>query len=128
MKVIVDASCFLAILLGEEDSKNIISKTKGAELLSPNCLPHEIGNALSAMIKRHRIDTEIATKCYEEFKKIPIKLVEPNILEALKIAGEENHYAYDAYYIICAKELNIPILSLDNGLIEIAKKRGLKCL
>ncbi len=59
---------------------------------------------------------------------MPICLVETNIETALRIAADENHYAYDAYYIACAIYKNLPILSLDNGLIEIARKRGIKCL
>ena len=62
------------------------------------------------------------------FNKIPVQLLDFNLEKAVQIATEENHYAYDAYYIECALEKRCPLFSLDGGLIEIAKRRGVKCL
>ena len=91
-------------------------------------MPYEIGNSLSAMVKRHRINAEQACAVYDGFKQFPIRLLEPDIAKALRIAAEENHYAYDAYYIACALDFGLPLYSLDGGMVEIAKKRGAKCL
>lgn len=124
----IDASCIIAILASELERNEILKKTENAELYSSLCLPFEIGNSLFAMIKRYRIDVETAVKAYEEFQKIPIRLLEPDFCKSLKIAGEENHYAYDAYYISCALDSGFPLYSLDSGMIEIAKKWGVVCL
>ncbi len=128
MDVIIDASCIVAVLTDEPERNNVLEKTKGYTLFAPACLPYEIGNSLSAMVKRHRIDSLKAVETIKMFKKIPIRLLETNIEQSVKIATEENHYAYDAYYIECALSRGIPLFSLDNRLIEIAKKRGVKCL
>ena len=128
MNVIIDASCIIAILADEPERNIVIEKTKGTELIAPACLPYEIGNSLTAMVKRHRIDSTKAVETMEMFKKIPIRLLEPDIVQSVKIASEENHYAYDAYYISCALERNIPLLTFDKTLIEIAERRGVKCL
>ncbi len=128
MDVIIDASCVMSILLGEEESSVVRNKSSGLTLISSTCLPFEVGNSLTSAVKRHRLNAEIIDEVFREFLKMPIRLIEPNIEKALKIAAEENHYAYDAYYIECALSRGIPLFSLDNGLIEIAKKRGVKCL
>ena len=128
MDVIIDASCVMSILLGEDEAKKVKEQTAGITLVSPTCLPYEVGNSLTSSVKRHRIDAEIITDIFKEFKKMPIRLVETDIEKALKIAADENHYAYDAYYISCALERGLPLFSLDNRLIEIAKKRGIQCL
>lgn len=128
MDVLIDASCIIAILADESERNEVIEKTENTELYSASCLPFEIGNSLSAMVKRHRISCEQAVAAYEEFKKIPVRLIEPDISKALRIAAEENHYAYDAYYIACALDSKIPLYSLDSRMMEIAKKRGAKCL
>ena len=128
MDVIIDASCIVAVLLGEEKAAEVERKTKGARLVSPSCLPYEIGNSLSAAVKRHRIDAEQAVTAMGRFKKLPVRLVEPDVEKAVRLAAEENQYAYDAYYIVCALDRGLPLFSLDNGLIEIAKKRGVQCL
>lgn len=126
--VIIDASCVVSILLAEHEAKEIRKKTSNIQLISSSCLPYEVGNSLTSALKRRRITANIIDKIFREFKKMPIRLVETNIETALRIAADENHYAYDAYYIACAIDKNLPILSLDNGLIEIARKRGIKCL
>ncbi len=95
--------------------------------MSAACLPYEVGNALSAMVRRRRIDGELAVQVYKEFKLIPIRLLEVDVKRALEIAVEENHYAYDAYYVACALDMNLPLYSLDAGMIEIARKRGIVC-
>ena len=128
MDILIDASCIVAVLLGEESGKNVREMTKGVNLVSPACLPYEIGNSLSAAVKRHRISAELIGDIYKEFERLPIRLIEPDIVKALHIAAEENHYAYDAYYIACALDYNLPLYSLDVDMIEIATKRGVKCL
>ena len=80
------------------------------------------------MVKRHRIDAEKAVAVYKEFEKIPVRLIMPAMTQAVRLAAEENHYAYDAYYIECALEAGLPLYSLDKGLVEIAQKRGVRCL
>ena len=128
MDIVIDASCIIAVLAKETERVIVLEKTKDCKLYSAACLPYEIGNALSAMVKRHRIDSKKAVYTYEEFLKIPIRLMEPDMPNALQIATEENHYTYEAYYIACALEEKMPLLSLDSGLNEIAEKRGVKCL
>ena len=128
MDMIIDASCIIAVLTEEPEREKVLKMTEGANLISPACLPYEVGNSFSAMIKRNRIDGNQAVSAYKIFEKFPIRLVEPDIKKAVEIAAAEKHYAYDVYYIVCALDMGLPLYSLDNGLIEIAKKRGVKCL
>ena len=128
MDLIIDSSCIIAVLLGENESFQVRKATEGMELISAACLPFEIGNSLSASVKRHRISAEDAVLAYKEFLKIPIRLIEPDITKAVKIAAEEQHYAYDAYYIACAIDTGLPLYTLDYGMMEIAEKRGVRCL
>lgn len=128
MDIIIDASCIVAVLLNEEESDGVRKTTKGKRLFSPACLPYEVGNSLTAAVKKHRISTDVVAEIYREFTKLPVCLIKTNIEKAVQIAAEENHYAYDAYYIASALITGLPLYSLDSGLIEIAKKRGVQCL
>jgi len=50
-----------------------------------------------------------------------VRLVQIRIDEALKLALRWNIYAYDAYYLQCARENELPLLSLDENMLKIAK-------
>ena len=128
MNVIVDASAILAVLLDEERKDVVIQATQGAVLVAPSCLEYEIGNALTALIKRDRIQISDAVKTYIEFCKIPIRFESPDIPSSIIIAGKNNMYAYDAYYLSCSERMNLPLLTLDNNLKKIAEERGVICL
>ena len=56
MDLTVDASVIMAVILNEPSKPQILEATKGAELLSAASLPWEIGNALSALFRRRRIN------------------------------------------------------------------------
>ncbi|PZD72223.1 hypothetical protein C1752_03809 [Acaryochloris thomasi RCC1774] len=56
MNIVADTNIFLAVTLEEESKDRIIEVTEGCSLYAPEILPYEIGNALSAMVKRHQIE------------------------------------------------------------------------
>jgi predicted nucleic acid-binding protein len=128
VEIIADANLFLSVLLNEPEKKRIISLTSDAELLSPEVLPFDIGNALSAMYKRKRLDLSQCNKVLQQFQSIPIRLVKINLENALSISLENNIYAYDAYYLDIAMRLGKPLMTLDYKMLDVAKKLGLKIL
>lgn len=79
MKIIADTNIFLAVALNEPEKKDIIRFTAGSDILSPEVLPYEIGNALSAMVKRKRITQKEAMAAQAAAALIPVQLVDINI-------------------------------------------------
>ena len=67
MKILVDATIFLAVIMDKPEKPKIIEQTKGCDILSPYILPYEIGNALIAMLKRRRIDGDSIEEYYNIF-------------------------------------------------------------
>jgi len=126
MDIIADANIYLAVILNEPEKARIIERTKEAELVSPEVLPYEIGNALTAMLKRKRLNKEEILKGFNIFNMIPLRLMPVNIEKALDIACTFNIYAYDAYYLELAQQLKIPLLTLDNPMQDIAKTLKIK--
>jgi predicted nucleic acid-binding protein len=122
MNYLVDANIYLAVIMNEPEKAGIIRLTENSDLVSPEILPYEIGNAFSAMAKRGSIEKKQVEICYAIFKKIPVRLASVEIGKALQIAVEYNIYAYDAYYLETAKRLNLPILTLDKKMKDIANK------
>jgi predicted nucleic acid-binding protein len=128
MEVIVDANIFLAVILNEPEKKRIIELTRGVELVSPEVVPYEVGNALSAMVKRHRLNEMQMRDSFKIFEIIPMRLVQVDIAQSLDIAGRFNMYAYDAYYLETARRLNFPLFTLDKQLKNNALSLNIKIL
>jgi len=125
MEYIVDASVLVAVLMNEPEKRNIIELTEDSELLAPGCVPWEIGNALSAMLRRSRISTDVACLMFKTFEKIPIRYVSVEFGNVLQLCGDYQLYAYDAYYLDCARRHYTPILSLDKRLRQVAIALGI---
>ncbi len=102
--------------------KQINQSYKRRRTLAPILLHWEIANAFSAMFKRKRISLEQAKEAIEYYSWIKIRFVEIDLNKALDIAFNFNVYAYDAYFIVSAKQYNSKFISLDKGLIGIAKQ------
>jgi predicted nucleic acid-binding protein len=128
MKIVIDTSVVISVITNESHKDLLINITKGASLLAPESLHFEIGNAFSAMLKRKRISIEDALFAVNSYEKIPIQYCAIDIKESLKIADNLSIYAYDAYFIECAQRNRSPLLSIDEGLSETAKKYGLKII
>lgn len=126
MEIIADASAFLAVVLDETDRKWVIEKTEGLALISPEVLPYEIANALSAMKKRGRLTDREVLKAFNISQRIPVRLVPVRIHDTLKVAMKFNIYAYDAFYMQCCLETKLPLISLDNRMCEVAKSLSIK--
>ena len=128
MKIIADTNTFIAVALNEPDKELIISLTEGHDLIAPEVLPFEIGNALTAMVKRSSLRADEAILAWDAIQGIPVDLRRINISAALKIAMEHNTYAYDAYFLECAINQRSPLLTLDRQMREIARKIGIQIM
>ena len=120
MNIVADTNIFLAIALNEPEKDRIIELTSETSTIAPEILSYEIGNALSAMIKRKRISYEEALSAFEITNLLPVRLVSIDIQKALKIAFEFNIYAYDAYFLQCAKSFACPLITLDKRMKQVA--------
>ena len=128
MKIIADTNTFIAVALNEPEKESIINLTEGHDLIAPEVLPFEIGNALTAMVKRKSLSANEAILAWDAIQNIPVELRRINISIALKIAIEQNTYAYDAYFLECALNQRSPLLTLDRQMREIARKIGIQVL
>ena len=128
MNVTVDTSVLLAVCTNEPSKARLIELTKDCHLIAPASVHWEVGNALSAMLKRERITLEQALTCIEYYQRIPIRLVEIELASALNISNRFRMYAYDAYLLACAIQYNTPIITLDGALRINASQLGIKVL
>ena len=128
MNILIDASALMPILINEPEKQYIVNITKNCKLLAPSVLPYEIGNALTRLKRRKILNEKQVIVLYKDFKKIPLRLLEININNALRIACKYNIFAYDAYYLETAYRLNLPLLTLDSTMKNIALDLKIKIL
>lgn len=128
MPIVTDTSVIIAVLLNESTKKKIIEVTKGQELIAPDSLKWEIGNAFSAMFKRNKISLEQAISGFKIFNKIPIRYPKTDFYNALTLSHENNIYAYDAYFLSLAQKHKCPFITLDGPLQKLASQMGIKII
>lgn len=128
MNLVVDTSALIAVILNEPSKAKIITLTENATLIAPLPLHWEMGNAFSVMLKRKRYTYDEITKAILSYHQIPIRFVGVDLGEAIEVANRLGIYAYDAYILQCSIEQNIPILTLDGGLIYAAKRAKVQVL
>ena len=126
--IVIDASCILEFLLNQESKNLVVEKVGNYQLVAPQCIPYEIGNAVSKLMKRKLISIFDGVTVYHEFSRIPLRLVEPDIPDSIMIAGNTESYAYDSYYISVAKRLGMPLFTLDEEMKKNAVSQGIVCL
>lgn len=126
MQIVSDTNIFLAVVLDEPDKDRIIQITSGVDVAAPEILPYEIGNALSAMLKRGQISNTEALAALKATNDIPVRLLAADIQQALKLAMEFNIYAYDAYFLQCARALSSPLITLDKRMKNVAVELGIE--
>ena len=125
MKIIADTNTFLAVALEEPEKTRIIRLTVGHDLVAPEVLPFEIGNALTAMMEKRTLETNELTSAWDIVQTIPVELRRIDIRSALEIASQFNIYAYDAYFIECAISLRCPLLTLDRRMKIVGQNVGI---
>lgn len=128
MKVIADTNVFIAVALNEPEKARIIRLTEAHDLSAPDVLPFEIGNALSAMLKRRILSAEEVIAAWDSVNEIPVELCKIDIRYALEVASQKKIYAYDAYFVVCALQERVPLITLDRRLEKIARELNIMIL
>ena len=127
-EIVIDSSCILDFLLNQK-RKELVFKTVGnSRLVAPDCLPCEIGNSISRLIKKKLISVTDGVSIYHEFARIPIRFIEADISNSIVIAGETGCTAYQAYYISLAKQLALSLFTMNEDMKNAAVLRGVTCL
>jgi predicted nucleic acid-binding protein len=129
MDITIDTSAIIALITIEQMNLAIRQAiSDDSTLIAPESIHWEIGNAFSAMFRRHRITFEQALDALSIYESIPIRFIKVDLDQCLKIAKDLNIYAYDAYLIQCAQKYRTPLLTLDQKLAQLAGQAGVKII
>jgi predicted nucleic acid-binding protein len=128
MELVIDTSAIIAVLTADQARDRIIARTQGTDLLAPGSVHWEVGNALSALLKRRKLKLAEVHAVLAAYAAIPIRLVEVELQAALELGDRLGLYAYDAFLMTCARTHGAPLLTLDPRLGRVAGEAGVKVL
>jgi predicted nucleic acid-binding protein len=128
MDVIIDTSALIAVIVGEPERNRIVEITTGNTLIGPGSIPWEIGNAFSAMFKKNRLTLKEAQKGLAIFQSIPLRYIEADFSNVIKLSKNTKMYAYDAYFLDCAIRRKAPLLTLDRNLKATAMNLNIEIM
>jgi predicted nucleic acid-binding protein len=114
------------VIANEPEREHLIELTLGSDLIAPESVHWEIGNAFSAMLKRNRVTSEQVIEALDIYRQIPIRFTDVELEDSLQIVAEFDIYAYDAYLIRCALKYQSTLLTLDQKLARIARTTGVE--
>jgi predicted nucleic acid-binding protein len=124
--IVLDASAVLAYILPDERTpKHIIKvfkywKNQKTNPFSPPLLKSEVGNTLKSSVKRKRLTPKTAQKIYNNFLKLPITYITPNLPKTLILAIKHNLSFYDALYLSLSLEKSTSLVTLDKKLAKLS--------
>jgi predicted nucleic acid-binding protein len=126
---VLDCSITMAWCFEDESTSytdTILDNLKQTTALVPTIWPLEVANVLLISRKNRRI-TEIQLASFiDALSALPIVVDQSTTMRAMHsifaLAGQLNLSIYDAAYLELALREKIPILTLDKGLIQAAKK------
>jgi len=118
----------LAVALNEPEKARLIEITTGHDLIAPDILPFELGNALSSLCRRKRICADDSLIIWDILMDIPVELKPIEIRSAVELATQNMIYAFDAYFLECSLHWRCPLLSLDKKLKAIAISKNIEVL
>jgi len=136
LSFVADASASLPWAFEDEAtpwSESLLNRVQaGEEIFVPSHWPLEIVNTLLMARRRGRITATQVQEFIQDLNSFPLKIHPPNAPvqwpAILAIADQHRLTAYDAAYLILAKQVNLPLATLDKDLAAAAKAEGVQLL
>ncbi|MBM4054133.1 MAG: type II toxin-antitoxin system VapC family toxin [Planctomycetes bacterium] len=128
MNIVIDTSAVIAVIANEPEKQRLIELTSGVDIIAPQSVHWEVGNAFSAMFKRKQATLAQVRKAINIYRQIPIRLLDVDLIHSIELSKKFNIYAYDAYIISCALKHKCPVVSLDRTLSDVSKQAGVNVM
>ena len=124
----MDTSAIIAVIADEPEKPAIEAYIAESNMVAPESLHWEIGNSLSSMFRRGRINLARAKLALATYEQMRIQFVAVDLEQAVELSEQMNIYAYDAYVLVCALRTGLPLITLDRGMAAVASQIGVRTL
>jgi predicted nucleic acid-binding protein len=128
VNVVVDASAGLVLASGDGFGALRERVAEAAWVGAPALYDFEVTNAVWKYVKLGGWNEDQGRVVLERALALPEERIdgETLALEALALARRHDHPAYDLFYLVFARRMDALIATLDQKLIKLAKRVGVK--
>ncbi|SRR5579885_1046354 len=118
---VVDASALAAIIFSEPEGGSVELRLAGHRLLAPTLLPYEMSSVCLKKLRQHPKDRDAIRARFRKLPSFPIDLhdVEPPAI--VEVANLLHLSAYDASYLLLARQRRAELVTLDKDLADAAR-------
>lgn len=133
-RFVLDNSVVVAWVLdeGSAAADAIVSSLVEADAVAPSIWPLEFANAMLSAERRKRVTEAEASQARDIVAGLGIKVVADHparvLHEVLALARQHELTVYDASYLDLAIRERLPLASLDQRLVDAARRRGVEIL
>jgi len=123
--MVIDASAWLALLLQEEKADLIAAHLTHHPLMAPELIRYEAANGILQARRRGRLlaQEDSFKLLLREILDFPIEIVSPETwwLAGVRMVQKHPLTFYDAAYVGLAGVLGLPLLTLDDKILQALK-------
>ena len=119
---VVDASALAAILFEEPEGNAVAIELGGHRLIAPALLPFEVGNVCVKKMRAHPTERDAILARFSKYIDFPIALFPIDASAMAETAALLGLSAYDASYLLLAKQRRAELITLDAKLEKAAAK------
>jgi predicted nucleic acid-binding protein len=119
---VVDTSALAAIVFAEPRAREAEDMLKESKLFAPSLIRFEMAHICVKKMRERPKDGDLIFGQFELSQRMPIQFVQVNHTEVALLARKSKLSAYDASYLWLAREMNIPLVTLDKDLRKAAAK------
>jgi predicted nucleic acid-binding protein len=120
MRLVVDASVAIKLVIGEPDSEAAVALYRSARLIAPDLITAECANILWKKVRRSELHPDEAALAARLLQAADIELAPMRALlaEATELAVALDHPAYDCVYLALARAEDCPFVTADAALVR----------
>ena len=126
MSLIVDASVAVKWFAAEEGSARAEALLEGEELIAPDLIVAEVGNAMWKKFRKHWLTQAQVAASMEQLPKCFSRMIPTVDLapRAMELALLQDHPIYDCFYLALAERERLPMVTADERLLAAARMLG----
>ena len=128
--IVLDASAWLAVLLNEDNADWARELIEKRPLYAPELVRYEAANGLLYACRKRRLtmSKSVLEALLNVVGDFPIQVVSVDIWwkESVRLVREHSLTFYDASYVAVAVVLEMPLLSLDEKILDVMKREKVK--